>query len=430
MSTSMQRVLTLILGGGAGTRLYPLTQVRAKPAVPVAGKYRLIDIALSNCINSGLRRVFVLTQYLSASLNRHISQSFKFDDFSEGFVDILAAEQRIDSNAWFEGTADAIRKMWGILENHDCDLILILPGDALYLMNYREMVEQHIRQDAELTIALNTVHGSCADQFGLAKIDPWSRVTNFVEKPKTPEAREGYEVPKAILSKFDGNLPQGDTFLASMGVYLFSRATLDAWMRETTLKDFGKDIIPEAIRRNRVLAHIHNGYWEDIGTIEAFYKAHMMMLDDNPPFDFTSLAAPIYTRSRNLPNSLVRTSTIDRAILAPGVNIEGATIRRAIVGLRSKIGKGTVLEESIHMGSDYYEASAKDPLRGGAPIPLGVGQNCVIRRAIVDKNTRIGNNVKILNERNIQEEDGPNYCIRNGIVLIPKNSVLPDGTVI
>ncbi len=427
----MKRVLTLILGGGAGTRLYPLTQVRAKPAVPLAGKYRLIDIALSNCINSGLRKVFVLTQYLSASLNRHISQSYKFDDFSEGFVDILAAEQRADSSSWFEGTADAIRKMWGILENHDCDLVLILPGDALYLMDYRQMVEQHVRQDAEITIALNTVHRSSAHHFGLVKIDPWSRVTDFTEKPKTLEAQAGFEAPKTVLAKFGDSLPFGETFLASMGVYLFNRSTLDWWMRETQLKDFGRDIIPDSIRRNRVLGHIHVGYWEDIGTIEAFYKAHMMMTDDHPPFDFTSLAAPIYTRSRNLPNTLLRDSTINRALLAPGIRIDGARIDRAVIGLRARIGRGCTIEESILMGADYYEDSVKDPLRGAAkPIPLGIGDDCTIKRAIVDKNVRMGRGVRIVNARAVQEEDGPNYCIRNGIVLIPKNSLIPDGTVI
>lgn len=424
-----RRVLVLVLGGGAGTRLFPLTKVRAKPAVPVAGKYRLVDIAISNCINSGLRKIFVLTQYLSASLNRHVSQSFKFDDFSDGFVDILAAEQGAGKD-WYQGTADAVRKCWGTLDHRECDLVLILPGDALYAMDYRQMIQDHLHHEADITIAVNTVPRKVAHHFGLVALDSWGRIYDFREKPRG-EQQKGIEAPRNILDKFGTDNVVGDTFLASMGVYLFNRSCLDHWMCETEDLDFGKDIIPKAITRNRVLGHVHPGYWEDIGTIEAFYEAHMAMMDDRPPFDFHSTVAPVYTRSRNLPNTRIVDSSINRALIAEGVQIYNATVNRCIVGLRSIIGRGTKVENSILLGADFVDSDLVLANRGrGADIPLGIGENCEIRRAIVDKNVRMGNNVRIVNERGVEHEDGDLYSIRGGIVIIPKNTIIPDGTVI
>ncbi|MDX2175424.1 MAG: glucose-1-phosphate adenylyltransferase [Candidatus Sumerlaeia bacterium] len=426
-----KRVLTLILGGGAGTRLYPLTKVRAKPAVPLAGKYRLVDIAISNCINSGIRKIFVLTQYLSASLNRHISQTYKFDDFSDGFVDILAAEQKADSTGWYEGTADAVRKTWQSLDNHECDLILILPGDALYSMDYRPLLEQHLKSEADVTIGVNTVDRANAHHFGLVKLDPWGRIFDFVEKPKSDEARAGFEAPKTLLDRYGLRLPLGDTFLASMGVYLFNRSTLDWWLRETKCTDFGKEIIPSAIKQNRISSYVFSGYWEDIGTIEAFYEAHMQMLEDQPPFDFSSMSGQtIFTRSRNLPNSFVVDTKVSRALISPGVRIIGANISRSVVGLRSRVGAGSSVEDSIVMGNDYFETEPRNPVKGASAIPVGIGEGCHIRRAIVDKNVRMGNNVRILNEKNVQHADHDLYVIRGGIVIIPKDTVLPDGTVV
>lgn len=427
----MSNVLTLILGGGAGTRLYPLTKYRAKPAVPLAGKYRLIDIAISNCINSNLKRIFVLTQYLSASLNRHVSQTYGFDQFSQGFVDILAAEQRAEDSSWFQGTADAVRKHWQTLDNHDCDLILILPGDALYRMDYRPMIEQHLKTGADVTLAVNTVPRRVAHHFGLLAIDAEGRVSDFREKPKTREGQAGLEAPPEMLRRFGISEPSDDIFLASMGVYLFNRAALDQWMSGTEHVDFGKQIIPEAIRRSKVYGFIFDGYWEDIGTIEAFYKAHMDFLMDQPPFTFADSAQPIYTRPRFLPSSRFSGGAeLDRCVVADGCSMGRATIRRSIVGLRMRIGNDSIVEDSILMGADYYDPAPRLAQAEPGAGPLGIGNNCVIRKAIIDKNVRMGDNVKILNEAGVDNFDGRNYHIREGIVIIPKNAHIPSGTVI
>jgi len=427
----MANVLTLILGGGAGTRLYPLTRDRAKPAVPLAGKYRLIDVAISNCINSNLRKIYVLTQYLSASLNRHIAQSYAFDQFGQGFVDILAAEQRAGDSSWFQGTADAVRKHWLTLDNYDCDHILILPGDALYRMNYNAMVRQHIESDADVTIAVNVTPQDQADQFGILAINEQGVITDFREKPKNAEEQAGLEAPAKMLEQFGLGNAREPYFLASMGVYLFKRSVLHKWMSETDHIDFGKQIIPESIKTSKVLAHIFKGYWEDIGTIAAFYKAHMDMLSDHPPFEFVDHSAPVFTRARFLPTSMFAGAVMDQSVVSDGCHIGRATIRKSVVGLRARIGNQTTIEESIVMGSDFFDSEGAAPWdRSKQQLPLGIGNYCHIRKAILDKNVRIGNDVKILNVNKLDSADGNFYYIREGIVLIPKNAVIPDGTVI
>lgn len=427
----MRNILTIVLGGGAGTRLYPLTRYRAKPAVPLAGKYRLIDVAISNCINSNLKKIYVLTQYLSASLNRHVSQTYSFDPFQDGFVDILAAEQREGDQSWFQGTADAVRKHWSTIDNFDCDMIMILPGDALYRMDFSKMVEHHLATNADVTVAVNTVPQRIAHHFGLLKIDDSSAITEFREKPKTREDQAGLEAPAEVLAKFGLKEPEGDIFLASMGIYLFKREVLAHYLERTEDNDFGKQIIPSTIQDYRAFSYIFNGYWEDIGTIEAFYEAHMQFLCENPPFQFADPKHPIYTRARYIPSTRFEGTHLVNSVVAEGCHIGRSTINHSVVGLRSLVEDHTTIEDSILMGADFYEGDAASASHPAARYgKLGIGKYCHIRKAIVDKNARIGDNVKILNEKNVQHEDGPNYHIRDGIVIIPKNVVIEPHTVI
>ena len=421
----MRRTLTVILGGGAGSRLYPLTKHRAKPAVPLAGKYRLIDVAVSNSINSDLRQIFVLTQYLSGSLNRHVSQTYTFDIFSRGFVEILAAEQREEGGHWYQGTADAIRQQWQTLRDFaDADQILVLPGDALYHMDYRPLIQQHRESGAEITVAVNTVSRAQAHHFGLLALDERTRITEFREKPKG-DAMNGIEAPAEMLQKFGSDSPAGETFLASMGVYLFNRDVLEHYLVQTDHVDFGKQIIPDAIGNHKTQGFIFPDYWEDIGTIQAFFDAHMDLLKEPPGFSFSVPERPIFTRPRFLPNINMTNCQVERARIAEGSNIEGATIRNSIIGLRTRLQQNSIIEDSIIMGGDWYE-----PKDVPGKMTLGIGSGSTIRRCIVDKNARIGRNVRLVNERRIQEEEGENYIIRDGIIIIPKNVTVPDDTVI
>lgn len=419
----MRNTLGIILGGGAGTRLYPLTKYRAKPAVPVAGKYRLIDVAISNCINSGMREIFVLTQYLSASLNRHVAQTYSFDIFTNGFVEILAAEQREGGGHWYQGTADAIRQHWSTFDVPDLQRLLVLPGDALYRMNYQPMVEAHKASGADVTIAVNTVPRRLAHHFGLLMLDNDSRIVDFREKPKG-EAQNGLEAPAEVLKKIDPSKDPRDTFLASMGVYIFNKDVLKKYLFDTNCVDFGKEIIPLAFKNERCNGYVFPGYWEDIGTIEAFYDAHMGMLKDPPVFDFAEPDWPIFTHPRFLPSIYAEGSNLERCRVSEGSVLQGCTIRNSIIGLRSFIGDDAVVEDSIIMGSDHFEE------RGKSAVPLGIGPRSVIKHAIIDKNARIGRGVKILNGANIRELDTELYSIRDGIVIVPKGVTIPDGTVI
>lgn len=421
----MRGTLSVILGGGAGSRLYPLTKYRAKPAVPLAGKYRLIDVAISNCINSGLRHIFVLTQYLSASLNRHVAQTYTFDMFTNGFVEILAAEQREEGGHWYQGTADALRQQWHTFDMPEFDLILVLPGDALYRMDYEKLIKQHRRSGADITVATNTVKRDQAHHFGLLAIDDDKDITEFREKPKG-DAMNGIEAPESALADFGGDLKAGDIFLASMGVYVFNRKVLDHYINETDHNDFGKQIIPDAIGKYKCQAHIFPNYWEDIGTIQAFYQAHMDLLHKPPSFSFNVPEAPIFTHARFLPNTYAENTNLESCRIAEGSIMEGATIRDSIIGLRAVIKEKAVIEESIIMGADYYESEDAHE----CSVPLGVGHRSVVKKAIIDKNVRIGAGVKILNSNNDVEKDGDLYYIRDGIVIIPKNTIIPDGTVI
>lgn len=420
----MKSTCTVILGGGAGTRLYPLTKYRAKPAVPLAGKYRLIDVAISNSINSGLRYIFVLTQYLSSSLNRHVAQTYTFDMFTPGFVEILAAEQGEAGGQWYQGTADALRQQWHTFDLAGLDLFLVLPGDALYSMDYEKMIQEHRASGAEITVAVNTVDRAKAHHFGLLALDKSGAIVDFREKPKG-EAMNGIEAPAEMLAQFGGRFKAGETFLASMGVYIFNRPVLARYIRETAMVDFGKEILPDAINTHKCHGFVFPGYWEDIGTIEAFYQAHMGLLESPPVFSFSEPGRPIFTRPRFLPNIHAKDANLENCRIAEGSNLIGCTLRRSIIGLRSRIGKDAVLEDTILMGSDYYESEGPK-----SDVPLGVGERSVIKRAIIDKNARIGRGVKIMNIANVREADHENYYIRDGLVIIPKNAVIPDGSVI
>ena len=430
MSPNTSRVLSVILGGGAGTRLFPLTKERAKPAVPLAGKYRLVDIPISNCINSDLRRVYLLTQFNSASLHRHVAQSYKFDHFSDGFVEILAAEQTHADTSWYQGTADAVRKNLVHLLNHDFDHVLILSGDQLYRMDFRHLIAQHIETDAEVTVATIPVNRREAPGLGIIQIDRDRRITRFVEKPKDPAVQDSLTIPPDLYEMLGITGAGEDLLLASMGIYLFNREVLIKLL-ENTLADFGKHIIPGAIETHRVSSYVFQGYWEDIGTIRAFFEANLDITSELPRFNFFDMSAPIFTRPRWLPASKINGAQIDHAVISDGCIISHADIHQSIVGIRSIIFPGTRLHRTIVLGSDFYEAasSIEDSQRAGVPR-IGIGANTTIENAIIDKNARIGQNVVISPAGKPENADHPLYYVRDGIVIIPKNGVVPDGTVI
>ncbi len=422
-------VLSVIMGGGQGTRLFPLTKERAKPAVPLAGKYRLVDIPISNCINSGLRRIYLLTQFNSASLHRHISQSYKFDHFSGGFVEILAAEQTYADNSWYQGTADAVRKNLIHFLNHEWDYLLILSGDQLYRMNFREIINQHAETGADITVATIPVGRQAAQSLGIMQVDAERRITRFVEKPKDPAVLDSLQLPAAWHGPL-GIKGGGELLLASMGIYVFNRDIIRRLM-DNKLTDFGKHVIPGAIQDLRVFSHVFQGYWEDIGTIRAFFEANLDVTSELPRFNFFDMAAPIFSRPRFLPGSKINGAQIDHAVISDGCILNRAVISHSIIGLRCSVGVGTVLNRVILLGSDYYESleSIQEHEKAGKPR-IGIGANCRIENTIVDKNARIGNNVVISPAGKPEKVDHPNYYIRDGIVIIPKNGVLPHGMVI
>jgi glucose-1-phosphate adenylyltransferase len=418
---AMNSVLGLILGGGVGTRLFPLTKLRAKPAVPLGGMYRLVDIPISHCINSGIRKICVLTQFNSVSLHRHIAQTYKFDRFSGGFVQILAAEQTPESTDWYQGTADAVRKQTLEIRATRTDDVLVLSGDHLYRMDYRPFVALHRAKTADVTIAVLPVSGADARRFGILKMDQDGRITTFAEKPQTEEEL------KDLVS-----LPGSETpYLASMGIYLFTEPFLQWIMKETTGPDFGKHIIPAAIESGRVFAYRFEGYWEDIGTVEAFFHANLALTDPHPAFDLYDPANPIYTRARFLPGSRVNYCQLVRVLLADGCRLERAIVTESVIGLRSIIKPGAQLRQVVMMGADYFETQAALQENHHRRRPdIGVGENSVIERAILDKNARIGRDVHIKAHTPADDVDEDNYTIRDGIVVIPKDAVVPDGTII
>jgi glucose-1-phosphate adenylyltransferase len=409
-----QDVVAVIMGGGAGTRLFPLTKDRAKPAVPLAGKYRLVDIPISNCLNSDLRRIFLLTQFNSGSLHRHIQESYRFDSFSAGFVEILAAEQRIDRTDWYQGTADAVRQNLLHINSYPHRLVLILSGDQLYRMNYCTILEQHVASGAEVTVATTPVRADMAGGFGIMEVAEDGRITHFVEKPTDPAVQ-------ATLRGYPDRLP------ASMGIYVFDREVLaDALAGQEA--DFGKHIIPRLIETRRVWAYQHEGYWEDIGTIHAFYEANLDLCEPLPQFNFYDGSAPIYTHARYLPATKIIKSHIERSIIADGCIINDAHVERSVVGVRSRIQAGATIRHALVMGADFYDSPDRVPVPG-APT-MGIGHGAWIERTIVDKNARIGDEVRITPENKPAFLDGPNFYVRDGIVIIPKNAVIMSGTVI
>ena len=407
-------VVAVILGGGAGTRLFPLTKDRAKPAVPLAGKYRLVDIPISNCLNSDLRRIFLLTQFNSGSLHRHIQESYRFDNFSSGFVEILAAEQRIDWTSWYQGTADAVRQNLMHINSYPHSLVLILSGDQLYRMNYHTILEQHVATGADVTVATTPVKADAAGGFGIMEAAEDGRITRFVEKPTEPAVQ-------ATLRGYPDALP------ASMGIYVFGREVLADALAGSEV-DFGKDIIPKLIETRNVYAFRHEGYWEDIGTIRAFYEANLDLCEPLPQFNFYDASAPIYTHARYLPATKIIKSQVERAVIADGCIINDASIEHSLLGVRSRVQAGATIHDALVMGQDYYDSPDRLPLPG-APT-MGIGHGAWIERTIVDKNARIGDGVRITPDGKPSFLDGPNFYVRDGIVIIPKNAVIMDGTVI
>jgi glucose-1-phosphate adenylyltransferase len=427
-----RRLLAVILGGGAGTRLFPLTQQRSKPAVPLGGKYRLVDVAISNCINSDVLRMFVLTQYNSASLNRHIAQTYRFSHFSDGFVEILAAEQTPESPQWFQGTADAVRQVLPHIRDWGIDTLLILSGDHLYSMDYRDFLARHYESDADVTVSVIPSDPISASEFGLLKTDPDGRIVEFKEKPKEREL-ESMRVDTTTLG-LSAEEASRRPFLASMGIYVFKYDRLEEFLaQDPAWVDFGRDVIPGAIKSGRVQAFVFDGYWGDIGTISAFYRANLDLTSKVPKFNLFDAEAPVYTRARYLPPSKVEQSEISDSIMSEGCIIDGARITNSVVGLRSRISKGVHLEASFMMGADYYQTIEEmhADLASGLPR-VGVGEGTLIKRAIIDKNARIGNGVRLLNDGGIQNADGQDgsFYIRDGIIIVPKNAVVRDGTVI
>lgn len=423
----MNDVLAIILGGGRGTRLFPLTLMRSKPAVPIGGKYRLIDVPISNCLHAGLRRIFVLTQFNSASLNRHVSETYRMDTFSRGFVGILAAEQTPDNPNWFQGTADAVRQAARHFVDLDVEYFLILAGDHLYRMDYSELIDAHVERDADITIAAQPVATRDASSMGIFRFDRDGRIVGFDEKPDAERLAEiGASVPSG--STFMGP-PADRPFVASMGIYVFSRDVLLETLAQEPGLDFGHEIIPALLGRRRVNAFLFRGYWADVGTVESFYDVNMMLTAPAAPFSFYDPRRPIYTRPRFLPGSRLTSCTLDRAIVAEGCSLDRSTVRDSIVGIRSQIREGCRITRSVLLGADFYGTDDEAPHPAEAPR-LGLGRNVVLDRVIVDKNARIGNDVRLLNEAGVPHADGDGYYIRSGIVIVPKGGIVKDGTVV
>ena len=413
---SMNDILGVILGGGRGARLYPLTRDRAKPAVPIAGKYSLIDIPISNCINSGITRIAVLTQFNSVSMHRHIARTYVFDDFHRGWIQILAAEQTPTSETWYQGTADAVRKQLLEIQTTSAEYVLILAGDHLYRMDYEALARFHWENGADITVAVQPVPREEAFRFGLLKRTANGRIIDFAEKPKDPEVQERF------VSRDDLARP----FLGSMGIYMFQTQVLVDLLRSTVDDDFGGEVIPSAIHTHKVFGCDFDGYWEDIGTIRSFYETNLMLTRPDSPFDFHDPERPIYTRARYLPGSIIEGSTLHNVFLADGCRIHRAEIRDSIIGLRCHVSSGVRIADSIIMGADFYEPDGKSP----QGIHLGIGEDCDIQGAILDKNVRLGSGVVIRPFPRGTELDHEQWVVRDGIVVIPKGTILPGGTYI
>ena len=431
----MKNVLGIVLGGGAGTRLYPLTKLRAKPAVPLAGKYRLIDIPISNCVNSEIFKIYVLTQFNSASLNRHITRAYSFSSFSEGFVEVLAAQQTPDDKtSWFEGTSDAVRKYLWLMDEWDVDEYLILSGDHLYRMDYRDFIHCHRDNSADVTLSVVPIDEERASDFGLMKIDETGRIIDFSEKPKGDDLKK-MACDTTILGLSPEEAKE-KPYIASMGIYVFKKEVMNTLLRDNPdLKDFGKQAIPAAAAQGyRVQAYLFNDYWEDIGTIKAFYDANLALTEQpKPPFSFYNEGAPIYTRSRFLPPSKLLDAKVTESIVSEGCILKNCTITHSVLGVRSRVEANCIVQDSMLMGADFYEpfAERQSGIQQGK-VPVGIGEGSTIRGAIIDKNARIGRNVQIINKDHVEEaqKEEEGFYIRGGVVVIIKNVTIPDGTII
>ncbi len=417
----MINVLSIVLGGGRGTRLFPLTHQRSKPAVPIGGKYRLIDIPISNCLHAGLKRIYVLTQFNSASLNRHIAQTYRMDVFSGGFVEVIAAEQTPEGGQWYQGTADAVRQAARHFREIDADYYLILAGDHIYRMDFGEMIDAHIERNADITIAAQPVTPEDATQMGIFRFDAAARSRAFEEKPKPDR-----------LAEIQSSAPAGNPaaaltpdrpFVASMGIYVFSRDVLYDVLAHDTAVDFGREIIPHALGTHRVHAYFYRGFWADVGTVRSFYDVNLMLARRGTPFSFFHPGRPIYTRPRFLPAARVHDCRIDETLLAEGAYLDSCDVRASVVGIRTSIHRGASVSRSILLGADSYEDRSSE-------ITMGIGRNAVLDRVIVDKNVRIGEGARLVNERNIQDVDGDGYYIRSGIIIVPKGGVVKPGTIV
>jgi glucose-1-phosphate adenylyltransferase len=420
-------VLALVLGGGQGTRMFPLTQLRSKPAVPIAGKYRLIDIPISNCLHADIRRIFVLTQFNSASLNRHIGQTYRMDLFSQGFVEILAAEQTPDSSSWFQGTADAVRQAARHITRHEADYYVVLAGDHLYRMDYSEIVEAHIDRQADITIAAQPVTPEDASSMGILRFDRDGQIIAFEEKPDAARLAEiGRSIP--VGASFGGHVAD-KPFVASLGIYVFSREVLFEVLEQDDATDFGRGIIPHALNQYEVQAHLFRGYWADVGTIQSFYDANVMLTRPDAPFSFYDPRRPIYTRPRFLPGARLADCAVRDAIIAEGCDIDRCTLEQSVIGIRSNVRADTRITRSVLLGADFYESDDDAPVRGNRPR-LGIGREVVLDRVIVDKNARIADRVSLTNAAGVQEANGNGYYIRGGIIIVPKDGVIEEGTTV
>ncbi len=423
MNTS---TLAIILGGGQGARLAPLTESRSKPAVPIAGKYRLVDIPISNCINSNIQRMFVLTQFNSASLNQHIKNTYHFSNFSTAFVDILAAEQTPDNPTWFQGTADAVRQCMQHFLNHNFEYALILSGDQLYQMDFNEMIQAHKKSGAAISIATLPVSAKEAPEFGILKTDSDSFISSFIEKPNANL------LPKWTSEVSEESKSEGKNYLASMGIYIFNRDLLVELMSNKDTKDFGKEIIPQAIGKHKILSYQYEGYWTDIGNIDSFFEANLGLTDDIPKFNLFDNSSKIYTRARVLPPSKITgSSTVDKSVIAEGCIINGTKIEHSVIGIRSRVGYGSIISNSYLMGNDYYQNIEKIVTNSkNNIINIGIGERCFINNTIVDKNCSIGNDVRLNGGKHLADTNTNLYTIKDGIIVIKKGAILPDGFTI
>ena len=421
---TMEGVGAIVLGGGRGTRLYPLTEVRAKPAVPLCGRYRLVDIPLSNCIHSGIKRIAVLTQFNSHSLNRHINQTYRFDAFTDGYVEILAAEQTDESGDWFQGTADAVRKQLLHIRDLRATHYIILSGDQLYHMDYRMLMETHLAKDADVTVSALPVDRESAKSFGILEVDTEARIKRFVEKPKDAAVLDSLVTPDKVFTDF-GLKAEGKPYLGSMGVYMFKAQVLEGLLEQhTEWVDFGKELLPHALGTHNVFAHMFSGFWEDIGSVRSYFDVSMDMCSDSPPFELHDPSHPVYTHARALPGVSIQDAHIKNSIICEGSRLSRCTIDNSIIGIRSIMHPGSRVERSIILGAEYFEMKRDQKY----PIPIGIGEDSHIFEAIIDHNARIGRGVTIRGSKNLTDQDGEGYCIREGIIIVLKNAVIPDGT--